>query len=1173
MNLNGGLCGWSSRSWTAPRSGGSPLHPIEGGGRFIDCGIEARGGLRAGLDLARVCLADLADVTIVPGEVGGRPCPPCPGRHRSPGRRPAWPASTPAGRSGGEVLRDGLGPDAGRRPARADLRDDRLSARRPRRSSACSRRASRRRPRWSPRSPRPAGVAPVGRHAAGRADGQPGGGRPGRGAFGRDGLAQAGRARVRPRRDRLGARHGPPAPGRRATTWPRSAGPTTRSSTGPGSCSASPATTTASRTSGPRSRRPASRDYGEPFAAIFARYNHDFYAVDPHLFSPAEVVFQNIETGRRPRLREASPAACCSARSSASDYSPTRPGRLRHAPYPIRRPGLRLRLARPGPAPGGRASSASRSTPVPFPSVVGRVGGRRPDRGGRDRPDRGRRRARADDAAGEPGAGRLPDGRPAPAAAVGRPGAQPAPGGRGGRRQVPGAGPARTRRAAGPADLGGESAGEALEAFEALGGRRRGQAAVRLGRAGAGPRSPTASWPGGRSRRSSGSGPSSTSSRRSGIPATTSAAFVLRRPRPGGDPPVAPRRANGGPTWRWAAGPSRAGSTPRPSAWPSRRPRAVGAGWRASTSCPDLDRGEPGRPRGQRRARLAGPGAGDRRRRRRGDPGRTSGSDRRCAPDLSRDSSPQVACLLEATARKPGNVHRGPRLRRRHYLDFLLSAAAIAGPLDRARSEGVGVAVLAAVEATRRVVATNTNLGMILLLAPLAAVPDGDAPAGGRRRVLAAHHGRRRRRVYRGDPPCAPRRARGRPTEQDVADEPTVTLLEAMRLAADRDVVARQYANGLRRGLRHRRCRVLRSGSRRPAARDGDRRGAIWPSGGQPDTLIARKRGAGRGPGGVARAAGAGRRLARRGRSLGSCDEFDDWLGGRGPRPEPRHDGRPGRGRFVRGPPRRRHSLTDRQGGLVRGRRPHAARSAPRPAVVRRPTRTAATPRLARASRFFPARDTPADGDLDLGGAVRTSRRTIASVPTPCPEPTLAVSRIRTRRRPTARAASIRRSGSSDRHGDPGGPERTAGPEIEPEHDRPGGAASEIFDQFGRPGERLRRGDDRRGTGPEQVTQPGRVAYPGHRPRRRASPPPAGGNRGPVSRRRSRRGRPRKIRGGEGVAKGQGEPERFVSLVEDATDTLVVFTATPPRVDGPPAPQVDHGEDANGPESGDEGTT
>jgi methenyltetrahydromethanopterin cyclohydrolase len=48
---------------------------------------------------------------------------------------------------------------------------------------------------------------------------------------------------------------------------------------------------------GPHVPSSASHDHGEPFSAIFARYNNDFYAVDPHLFSPAEVAFQNVETG------------------------------------------------------------------------------------------------------------------------------------------------------------------------------------------------------------------------------------------------------------------------------------------------------------------------------------------------------------------------------------------------------------------------------------------------------------------------------------------------------------------------------------------------------------------------------------------------------------------------------------------------------------------------------------------------------------------------------------------------------------------------------------------------------------------------------------------------------------------------------------------------------------
>lgn len=37
--------------------------------------------------------------------------------------------------------------------------------------------------------------------------------------------------------------------------------------------------------------------FGKPFLEIFAEANHDFYEIDPRLFSPAVVQFQNIETG------------------------------------------------------------------------------------------------------------------------------------------------------------------------------------------------------------------------------------------------------------------------------------------------------------------------------------------------------------------------------------------------------------------------------------------------------------------------------------------------------------------------------------------------------------------------------------------------------------------------------------------------------------------------------------------------------------------------------------------------------------------------------------------------------------------------------------------------------------------------------------------------------------
>jgi methenyltetrahydromethanopterin cyclohydrolase len=41
----------------------------------------------------------------------------------------------------------------------------------------------------------------------------------------------------------------------------------------------------------------ASRDYGQPFARIFEQFKGDFYAIDPLLFSPAEIIVTAIETG------------------------------------------------------------------------------------------------------------------------------------------------------------------------------------------------------------------------------------------------------------------------------------------------------------------------------------------------------------------------------------------------------------------------------------------------------------------------------------------------------------------------------------------------------------------------------------------------------------------------------------------------------------------------------------------------------------------------------------------------------------------------------------------------------------------------------------------------------------------------------------------------------------
>jgi triphosphoribosyl-dephospho-CoA synthase len=214
-------------------------------------------------------------------------------------------------------------------------------------------------------------------------------------------------------------------------------------------------------------------------------------------------------------------------------------------------------------------------------------------------------------------------------------------------------------------------------------------------------------------------------------------------------------------------------------------------------------------------------------------------------PAISPGRLAEMACLLEVTARKPGNVHRGADFRDLHFVDFLLSATAIAAPLDRAAVEGVGAAVLAAVESTRRVVSTNTNLGMILLFAPLAAVPAGTDLARGVESVLGATTVDDARMVYRAIRLACPG-GLGRAAEQDIAEEPTVTLREAMALAADRDLVARQYADGY--------CEVLCEAlpTLRAAIQEGQPlETAIITSyldllSRHPDSLIARKVGIGR---------------------------------------------------------------------------------------------------------------------------------------------------------------------------------------------------------------------------------------------------------------------------------------------------------------------------------------
>ena len=154
-----------------------------------------------------------------------------------------------------------------------------------------------------------------------------------------------------------------------------------------------------------------------------------------------------------------------------------------------------------------------------------------------------------------------------------------------------------------------------------------------------------------------------------------------------------------------------------------------------------------------------------------------------------------LACFLEATAPKPGNVHRGADFEDLPSPDLVISGILIAPILEQADQFGVGGTILRAVQATRASIGTNSNLGMILLMAPLAVVPRDISLQVGVAEVLSTLTPDDARLVYEAINHAKPG-GMGSVAEADLAAAPPASLIDAMRLAEDRDLVARQYTRG-----------------------------------------------------------------------------------------------------------------------------------------------------------------------------------------------------------------------------------------------------------------------------------------------------------------------------------------------------------------------------------------
>ena len=159
----------------------------------------------------------------------------------------------------------------------------------------------------------------------------------------------------------------------------------------------------------------------------------------------------------------------------------------------------------------------------------------------------------------------------------------------------------------------------------------------------------------------------------------------------------------------------------------------------------------------------------------------------------------RAACRDELESPKPGNVHLFAPGHRMEAQDFLDSAEA-AAPAISAAEPGVGARILAAVEATKARVGQNTNLGILLLCAPLAEAAlrfPGFPLRAGLEHALAGLTQSDAALCFEAIALAQPA-GLGEAPEHDVSAPARVTLLEAMRAAASRDRIAYQYANGFR---------------------------------------------------------------------------------------------------------------------------------------------------------------------------------------------------------------------------------------------------------------------------------------------------------------------------------------------------------------------------------------
>jgi triphosphoribosyl-dephospho-CoA synthase len=164
--------------------------------------------------------------------------------------------------------------------------------------------------------------------------------------------------------------------------------------------------------------------------------------------------------------------------------------------------------------------------------------------------------------------------------------------------------------------------------------------------------------------------------------------------------------------------------------------------------------------------------------------------------DVNLANAFKTACIAELEALKPGNVHIFADGHGMTVQDFIASADAVSEVIALPNLT-LGERILQSVQATQKAVHMNTNLGMILLCAPLIQakfVIQGTGLQANAHAVLGSTTVEDANACFAAIRLANPA-GLGAANVHDVQNHADCTLLQAMQAAANRDMIAQQYAN------------------------------------------------------------------------------------------------------------------------------------------------------------------------------------------------------------------------------------------------------------------------------------------------------------------------------------------------------------------------------------------